>query len=266
MPATDPKKKNGKERAKDVAKKARGLGSASSTNVTSKCAGRSTPGYTPSKPVDQRYHPTMSPAELSEHRVELDKFADALHDLIKTKWEEGHDEITQHNLRKIPLLKDIELPYPLNTEPTNAPQMHCRGPCLSLVKDLKTGKIYATQNQVARPETPAPLIAKRIDDKIVSNQEKIAYSDKTSPQARGGMIPMIGYPGTHSEVHGVNQALLDRQAAGIDSNDDDLEELRTMIIHNTRTESGVKDGTRMTRCVNCRDVTLGAQAIYDAPC
>jgi hypothetical protein len=77
---------------------------------------------------------------------------------------------------------------------------------------------------------------------------------------------MIGYPGTHSEVHGVNQALLDRQAAGIDSNDDDLEELRTMIIHNTRTESGVKDGTRMTRCVNCRDVTLGAQAIYDAPC
>ena len=161
------------------------------------------------------------------------------------------------------LPEGVTAPHPLNTKPGNDP-VRSRGPCLSLTQDLDTGRIYVTQNRSGKPENPHPLTTKRINDRVTSNQENFNYTNdgwKAEGRTRSGR------PGTHSEVHGANQALNDRAALNQTGDHPpgrphDESDMDGLVIHNTRTETGGA-GQPMTRCHNCGPITDGAHALHD---
>jgi RHS repeat-associated protein len=74
-----------------------------------------------------------------------------------------------------------------------------RYPCLSLVVDRNTGKVSWGQNTGAVPKNPQPPLGDAI------NNRREEYPDK--PGSRGS-------PGTHSEVHAMNQSLQDNPGSG----------------------------------------------------
>lgn len=124
-------------------------------------------------------------------------------------------------------------------------------------------RCMVTQNRTEKPDPAHPIVQQRIDQRVASNQENFNY---TNPQWKEEGRTRSGRPGTHSEVHGANEALNDRAARnqagdhppGQPHDESDMDGL---VIHNTRTEAGPNEGDPMKRCHNCAPITDGAHAL-----
>ncbi|MGC4095081.1 MAG: RHS repeat-associated core domain-containing protein [Polyangiaceae bacterium] len=209
--------------------------------------------------AEERPRRQLSAEEEARIRADLDAKAKAIIDEMNAAWARGEDTVPADRLPP-----GVEAPRPLNTRPVNDPKKG-RGPCLSLTQDLDTGKIYVTQNQTGKPDPAHPLVQQRIDQRVASNQENFNYTNsdwKDEGRTRSGR------PGTHSEVHGANEALNDR-AARNEAGDHppgqpyDESDMNRLVIHNTRTEQGPNEGDPMPRCHNCAPITDGAHALND---
>lgn len=202
---------------------------------------------------------TLSEEEAAAIKADLDAKAKAIIDEMDAAWARGERTVPAD---KLPA--GVQAPQPLKTKPVNDPKQG-RGPCLTLTKDLDTGEIYVTQNQPGRPAREHPLVTQRTNDRIESNQTNFDYKNedwKSEGRTRSGR------PGTHSEVHGVNEALNDRAARNEAGNHPpgqpfDESDMDGLVIHNTRTEDGPNKGDPMPRCHNCAPITDGAHALND---
>jgi RHS repeat-associated protein len=122
-----------------------------------------------------------------------------------------------------------------------------RGPCVSMVLDQETGQGFAGINRDAPPDDPHPIIQDRLDN----------------PPEGGWRNP--DEPGSHSEIHALDQALKARQeranaaadAAGIPRPPDPPISTDGLLIDNQRSR-GANKGTPMPCCPNCTHITGGA--------
>ena len=107
-----------------------------------------------------------------------------------------------------------------------------RGPVLSGVMDRQTGKTAFSLNHALPPNNPHPNLAARLSE--------IGDGDVTK-----------GIPGSHAEVHALNELLWSREAAGLSTAIDD-----SFIYHNVWLR-GRELGNPIPRCANCLFLTNG---------
>jgi RHS repeat-associated protein len=111
-----------------------------------------------------------------------------------------------------------------------------RGPCVSMVLDQESGQAFPGINRDHPPENPHPLIKDRIDN----------------PPA-GGWPEDNHDPGSHGEVHALNDALWAREKnRGLDPGT--LTDTDGLLIDNQRSR-GANKGTPMPCCRNCTHIT-----------
>ena len=125
------------------------------------------------------------------------------------------------------------------------------GPCLSVVKDLKTGEVFYGQNTGKQPENMAPLLQDRADAVAAANQAKSPAPEGYPP----GWSRDKGIPGSHSEVQALNQGMQARPGS----------EPGDFAVHNVRTQDNKNGnaGDPMPRCDNCKPITDGIIPLTD---
>ena len=125
-----------------------------------------------------------------------------------------------------------------------------RGPCLSLVMDTVTGKVYYGQNTGRPPVDLSEPLGSRTVDVAAANQ---AASPAPSNYPTG-WSRKAGIPGSHSEVQAASQALAARQGAPMGG----------LAVYNIRTEDMTQDvAPPMPCCVNCKPILSGARLLSE---
>jgi hypothetical protein len=107
-----------------------------------------------------------------------------------------------------------------------------RGPVLTGVLDTVTGQIFYAQNSQDLPEDLVPEMQSRLTEYLAS--------------LGGQRIPFKGEPGTHSEIHALNAALLVRPGAPMSD----------FLLYNVRLK-GADKGQPILQCANCQPLTEG---------
>ncbi|QGJ68704.1 Hypothetical protein PBC10988_3650 [Planctomycetales bacterium 10988] len=122
-----------------------------------------------------------------------------------------------------------------------------RGPVLTVLKDLKTGKLYYGQNYVG---APWPDLVDDLDDRLDQ------YIEAGNPP----YVPMkTGWAGSHAEIDALNQAL---KARGASQNAVDFDDF---VVFNIRTKDKETSsmGMSIERCKVCKNLTRGVRALSD---
>jgi hypothetical protein len=124
-------------------------------------------------------------------------------------------------------------------------------PCLSVVKDMETGKIFFGQNMGGEPEDFHPQLQKRTDV-VVAVRESERPSPSKNPE---GWHRDKGTPGRHSEVHALNEGMQERPGS----------QPSDFAVYNldTQGQSGRSAGDPMPRCDNCAPITDGIVPLSD---
>ncbi len=111
-----------------------------------------------------------------------------------------------------------------------------RGPVLTILKDMKTGKIFDEINVNEVPDNLHKILKKRLENM--------------------GSSPHPSTPGTHSEIIAIDKALKTREAAGIKVTEDDLADF---VLYN-ETLYRNKTGS-VPCCANCTKLIDGVESL-----
>ena len=125
------------------------------------------------------------------------------------------------------------------------------GPCLSVVKDMKTGDVYYGQNTGKQPSNLSPPLQERANAVAAANQQ----ASKAPAGYPEGWTRDKGIPGSHSEVQALDKGMKARPGAQPDE----------FAVYNVRTQdnSNGKAGDPMPRCDNCKPITDGILPLSD---
>lgn len=121
-----------------------------------------------------------------------------------------------------------------------------RGPVLTVVKDLETGKVFYGQNQGKVVDNLHPLLKDTLRK----------YLDAGNPD----WTRAIGKAGSHSEIAALNQALWAREAASLP-----VKDLSSFGLYNIRTQDLARSaaGTPIPQCKACKAITEGVLDLTD---
>jgi YwqJ-like deaminase len=141
--------------------------------------------------------------------------------------------------------------YNVKTNPSRGSD-YWHGPCLSIAKDLKTGKIYVGQNW----GKVVPYIDKLLEDR------RVEFIKAGNP----AFIPYgRGTAGSHSEIDAVSQALRDRRAGGETPNECTLAEIAIYNLATIKYE-GSPVGSDKVPCTACAPILRGVIDLTDPQC
>jgi RHS repeat-associated protein len=121
-----------------------------------------------------------------------------------------------------------------------------RGPCVSMVLDQDTGRGFAGINTDAPPPRFDP-------DNPSPNSLHPLLQDRVDSPPHGGWQNQDP-PGSHSEIHALNQALWEREAQRGTNPPGSLTDTGGLLIDNQRSK-GANKGTPMPCCPNCTHIT-----------
>ncbi|WP_124351119.1 RHS repeat-associated core domain-containing protein [Pseudomonas chlororaphis] len=142
------------------------------------------------------------------------------------------------------------------------------GPCLSVVMDITTGRVFYGQNPDYGENTkrkPSDYYYHKLSEladlkiRIVKSEPEDGQLDfivtKKEPDIEPRPIRSVGTAGTHSEVHAICAALQARPEA----------KLSELAVYNIRTKATTDEpaGEPMPRCGNCLELTRGVIALTD---
>ncbi len=114
-----------------------------------------------------------------------------------------------------------------------------RGPVLTLIRDQRTGEMFAAQNLGAVPEELHPILQSRLEKYLMESGQNLN--------------PRWGVPGSHSDFAALNQAMLRREAIGLPVTTlDDFGMYNTQLWRN-------RLGVPVDRCGNCGVLTDGVR-------
>ena len=111
-----------------------------------------------------------------------------------------------------------------------------RGPVFSGVKDRLTGAVRLSQNYGGLPDNLHPSLASHLDE-------------------FGGVNPYTGSSGVHGEIHGLNDLLWTREAAGMSTAID-----HSFAFYSVRLR-GAAQGQQILRCSIYQVFTSGADEL-----
>ena len=121
-----------------------------------------------------------------------------------------------------------------------------------MAMDLATGQVFYGQNTGKVPRSLSEPLATRSAQRAAELEAGINRNPE-GPKMPEGHTRKMGIPGSHSEVHAIDQALKTRPGAT----------LGDVAIYNVRTERWVVPAPEMVRCDNCIRITDGVRALTD---